>query len=465
MNPAFFRPLLWCALAGSCMGFACSRQGTPALTGGSKQKVILQRNVELTMVEQRSLDYKVETVGVLEAEGQTDIPAGVPGVVDEVYFREGDEVGPGTVLAKIDQRRYEADEELARANVERSRAYLGLARDQLDRAERASTSEEDRAKARFSLRGSEAEYRSMLAAWDRARHFLDKSRVRAPYAGRINKRLVTKGTYVEEKNPIATIADLSRIRLAGYVPETAAPTVRELFRTQEKRLEVHRLALPLAGLGGPPWASAAGALLVHKDVVPSGFDPEFQLQVMPGHKFLARLFYLSTVADPTTHMFEAKAEVLGYMAETPPGLIHYLRTMPRPRVRLIQAGLHVGSPWLGLAGALLDRQRAERSPMLFWPGLTAKIFFNLKSNPKALVVPEEAVRASERGFIAFVPEKKIKDDGTSEWIARARTLELGFRTEGWVEVRQGLGVQDWIVRRGAEALEDGTPIRFNVGPK
>jgi multidrug efflux system membrane fusion protein len=100
-----------------------------------------------------------------------------------------------------------------------------------------------------------------------------------------------------------------------------------------------------------------------------------------------------------------------------------------------------------------------------WPGFTAKIRFPLRSNPNACVVPEEAVRASERGFIAFVPMQQSREDGQQEWVARARTLELGFRADGWVEVRHGLTSGSWLVRRGAEALEDGTPIRFKDGPK
>ena len=74
-----------------------------------------------------------------------------------------------------------------------------------------------------------------------------------------------------------------------------------------------------------------------------------------------------------------------------------------------------------------------------WPGFTAKIRFPLRSNPNACVVPEEAVRASERGFIAFVPVQQTREDGKLEWVARARMLELGFRADGWVEVRQGVG--------------------------
>ena len=49
-------------------------------------------------------------------------------------------------------------------------------------------------------------------------------------------------------------------------------------------------------------------------------------------------------------------------------------------------------------------------------------------------------------------------------MARLRPLELGYRSEGQVEVRRGLSAGDLIVRRGAEALEDGTPIRFGRVP-
>ena len=53
-------------------------------------------------------------------------------------------------------------------------------------------------------------------------------------------------------------------------------------------------------------------------------------------------------------------------------------------------------------------------------------------------------------------------DGNPVWIAKARTLELGYRPpgEGKVEVLSGLEAGRWVVSRGAEALEDGTPIEF-----
>src|SRR5262249_18823237 len=99
------------------------------------------------------------------------------------------------------------------------------------------------------------------------------------------------------------------------------------------------------------------------------------------------------------------------------------------------------------------------------PGFTAHINVPLRGSPRACIVPEEAIRASERGNIVFVPERTAGRDGKEEWVARARTVERGFsppRTKGerevWVEIRDGLKPGTWIVRRGAEALEDNTPI-------
>src|SRR5262249_50367802 len=299
---------------------------------------------------QQSIVYHVDTVGVLEAEGQTDLAAGVNGIVDEVLFREGDSVDPNTILVKVDQRRYVAAMKIAEASLLRAERNLDLAKDQYDRAfiSREGSSMEEKARVRLFRGMAEAEFLSAKANLDMAKNNLDRSQVRAPYKGRINQRKVTPGSYLEEKTMIGTIADLSRIRLVGWVPETAAPVVRELNNQQEQREAALRRTLPLGGfLAGPiPWGSLAGQYLLVKNRFPSGYDPQFILQAYPQRVFWGRIFYMSTVANPDTHMFEFKAEVQTQ------GLDVELR-----------------------------------------PGYTAKIRVPLRSTPDACVVPEESVRA------------------------------------------------------------------------
>jgi len=84
------------------------------------------------------------------------------------------------------------------------------------------------------------------------------------------------------------------------------------------------------------------------------------------------------------------------------------------------------------------------------PGAFAEIEIPVGGVGSAPVIPQTAIRPSDRGFLAFVVE-----DG----VARERVLELGLRTAaGEVEVRSGLTVGEQLVVRGAEALRDGAPV-------
>jgi multidrug efflux system membrane fusion protein len=84
------------------------------------------------------------------------------------------------------------------------------------------------------------------------------------------------------------------------------------------------------------------------------------------------------------------------------------------------------------------------------PGTFAEISVPI-GQVTAPVIPQTAVRPSERGFLAYVIE-----DGK----AKERVLTLGMRTtDGRVEVREGVKPGEKLVVRGAEALKDGSAVR------
>ena len=71
-----------------------------------------------------------------------------------------------------------------------------------------------------------------------------------------------------------------------------------------------------------------------------------------------------------------------------------------------------------------------RNPGELKPGFFAEVTLAVESKKGALTVPEGAVQASERGFIAYAVE-----DGK----ARVRPIEIGLRTgTGVVEILSGL---------------------------
>ncbi len=100
-----------------------------------------------------------------------------------------------------------------------------------------------------------------------------------------------------------------------------------------------------------------------------------------------------------------------------------------------------------VTGEVIDRdEKALR------PGSFAEITVPVGSEGSHPVVPQTAVRPSERGFVAYVIGK-----GT----ATGRILTLGMRTaDGQVEVLSGLSPGDSLVVRGGESLRDGAQVRI-----
>jgi len=86
------------------------------------------------------------------------------------------------------------------------------------------------------------------------------------------------------------------------------------------------------------------------------------------------------------------------------------------------------------------------------PGSFAEIVVPVRSARTAPVIPQTAIRPSERGFLAFVVE-----DGK----AVERILNIGMRTaDGLVEVLSGVNAGETLVVRGAEALRTGVAVRI-----
>jgi multidrug efflux system membrane fusion protein len=84
-------------------------------------------------------------------------------------------------------------------------------------------------------------------------------------------------------------------------------------------------------------------------------------------------------------------------------------------------------------------------------GAFAEVDVPLGAEREATVIPQSAMRASEKGFLSYVVDGEV---------ARERILTLGQRTpDGAVEVKSGLTLGERLVVRGAEALREGASVR------
>ncbi len=117
----------------------------------------------------------------------------------------------------------------------------------------------------------------------------------------------------------------------------------------------------------------------------------------------------------------------------------------RSKITHIAAAANASSRMVPVTAEIDDPRKADLRP-----GAFARVSVPVSGKRSSPVVPQTAIRPSERGFLAFVVE-----DGK----ARERTLTLGLRTlDGKVEVTDGIREGDKLIVRGNEALRDGADV-------
>ncbi len=166
-----------------------------------------------------------EYPGHVEAVEEVQVRSRVSGYIDSIHFQDGAEVKAGDLLFVIDPKPYQAELERAQANRQQAETHLELTRNDLKRAEslrgtRAISEEEldSRAKA---AREAEDALGSARAAEAAARLNVDYTRITAPIAGRISRRMITVGNLVQAGGlePLTTLVSVAPIYCYFDVPE------------------------------------------------------------------------------------------------------------------------------------------------------------------------------------------------------------------------------------------------------
>jgi multidrug efflux pump subunit AcrA (membrane-fusion protein) len=179
---------------------SCQRSQPPA----ERPKVEV---VVTTPITDKVTDYQ-DFTGRLDAVKTVDIRARVTGYVTKARFKEGDDVHEGDLLFEIDPRTYEADHNQAEANLKLAEADSKLQQKNAARAQRMRSdkalSQEEYETTVATAEKSKATVKSMEAARDRAKLYVDFTRVTAPWNGRISRRLVDPGNLVNADQTILT---------------------------------------------------------------------------------------------------------------------------------------------------------------------------------------------------------------------------------------------------------------------
>lgn len=147
--------------------------------------------------------------GRARAAEETNLSFDVPGTILVRPVNVGDEVEPGQLLARLDQRDYK--NQLDAAVAARNRARANFERVKIA-AESGAVSKQDLDDARAQLDVRQAEVNI-------ARKAIEDSEIRAPRGGTISATYVEAFTAVRAKEPVLRLLDTSAIEMVVQVPE------------------------------------------------------------------------------------------------------------------------------------------------------------------------------------------------------------------------------------------------------
>src|SRR2546423_9951135 len=199
--------------AGACKK---GKAGGPDPAGGGGGGAPMGMPVEVVVARTDTVRDEISATGQIEAVQSIDLRPEVDGRIVEILIREGQEVDQGTPLFKVDDAQLRA--QVAHPEAQRDLAQQALARAK-DLAQQNASSTADLEKA-------EAEARSAQAQYDLQRIRLDRTTVRAPFAGVVGQRYVSLGDYVTNSTKLLSLHTVDPQRATVQVPERFARSLR-----------------------------------------------------------------------------------------------------------------------------------------------------------------------------------------------------------------------------------------------
>lgn len=249
--------------------FAVLGVGLALLASACEEKVVEQevvvRPVKVHTIGKADASSRREYPGSIRAFQHADMGFEVGGRITEFYATEGDDVVQGEVLAILDARDYEAKLKANQANLRKAESDLrrsksiykedpgAISTETIDTHQRAV----DVAKAN-------------LAVTQKA---VDDTKLRAPFSGRMARKLVEDFQNVKAKEPVLVLQDTSTLEIEINVPE------RDIAM-------------------GPP--TREGSVATERT------EPEVIVSALPHLKFPAWIKEFASAADPVTRTFSVK---------------------------------------------------------------------------------------------------------------------------------------------------------------
>lgn len=172
--------------------------------------------VEVAVVTPQTVRDQFRALGSLASQDQIEVVSELNATVVDLPFDEGQAVPAGALIARLDDREYRAASEHASA-----------ARDQAkSNYERAKTLKAQDAIPQQSLDDATTALKIAEADAALAHARYDKTRIRAPFAGVISRRHVSRGAYLQSGTVITELARVDEMKVGFSTPERYLPLLK-----------------------------------------------------------------------------------------------------------------------------------------------------------------------------------------------------------------------------------------------
>lgn len=193
----------------------------------------------------KSLPYRIESIGTVQAIASVTLRSRVDSQVEEVLFEDGAMVKAGDVLVRLDSRALEAQIRQAEATLARDRANLVVAQQTLKRTEALSqqsfATQQKLDEARGTVAAQEALVNADIAQIENLKTQLAYYTIKAPISGKAGLANLKPGNISQANataTPLTTIIQMAPIYVSFSLPQRYFQDVREALASGNSTVEV-----------------------------------------------------------------------------------------------------------------------------------------------------------------------------------------------------------------------------------
>lgn len=284
------------------------------LTGCSDQKQqapakeVPALPVEVVTVKHKNIPIWLQYTGKTQASSSQEVRARVSGILEEIYYKDGEKVKKGQKLFKIEQDDYIAALDAAKAKKRRDLAALKLAKADVNRYKPLV---QEGLAPRVTLEQYEAQVASLEAdlssddaSIKQAELELSYTIIKAPIDGRASRRLVDIGNLVgKNESTILTTINNTNPLYAYFAPSEEDFQKISRFRKQ--------------------------------DVMDAYIEINYQAKVLKPERVFGHVNFSDNTVDPTTSTVSMRAEIPNENESIFPGTFVYVNVFVTDQFNLM----------------------------------------------------------------------------------------------------------------------------------